>query len=281
MTGAVQMVMRALQEGARLPEVVRVITQDDINRYAEASGDANPIHVDEAFARSTALGGTIAHGLACAAFLSEIMVAQAGRAWFEAGVLEIKFVRPVRPGDAIRAHGRITAVEPSDRQDGTRRVRCEVRCTNQEGTDVIVGEASYVEQAGRPLPDTRGAAGRFWAAAARGHLEVQWCDRCQQGIFPPRAVCHRCGNPEVTWREVPGRGTVYSYTVVRRARSPYFQGKEPYVVALVDLDAGGRMMTNLVDVAPDQVRVGMRVSVTYEAVTDQIGLPLFRPEVDA
>ena len=90
-----------IEIGQTLPELVKEISQASINRYAEATGDFNPIHVDEAFARKTPFKGTIAHGFYILGFLSELMTRQFGKAWVEGGSLDVRFKRPVKPGDTI------------------------------------------------------------------------------------------------------------------------------------------------------------------------------------
>jgi 3-hydroxybutyryl-CoA dehydratase len=83
--------------------ITKTLTQAAISAYAEASGDHNPIHVDEAYAKTTPLGGTIAHGMMTLAALSEMMTAAFGRAWLESGQLDARFRNPARPGDAVTA----------------------------------------------------------------------------------------------------------------------------------------------------------------------------------
>jgi 3-hydroxybutyryl-CoA dehydratase len=86
--------------------IARTITQEQINRYADSSGDHNPIHVDEAFARATPLGGTIAHGMLTLALLSEMLAAGLGEAWLTSGRLRVRFKAPARPGDTVTASAR-------------------------------------------------------------------------------------------------------------------------------------------------------------------------------
>jgi acyl dehydratase len=128
-----------LKEGASLPEIKRVITQQKINQYAEASRDFNPIHIDEEFARKTPLGGTIAHGMLVLAYISQVMTAAFGRHWLSGGRLNVRFKAPARPGDTITAGGRISRVEKGA---GQTLARCEVFCRNQNGEAVIIGEAT-------------------------------------------------------------------------------------------------------------------------------------------
>ena len=87
--------------GKTLPELVKKISQESINTYAEATGDFNPIHVDEEFAKDTPFEGTIAHGFYILGFLSELMTWQFGKRWIQGGSLDVRFKKPVKPGDTI------------------------------------------------------------------------------------------------------------------------------------------------------------------------------------
>lgn len=128
-----------LGEGMNLPDIKKVITQENINLYAEASRDFNPIHIDEAFAKKTPLGGTIAHGMLILAYVSQMMSAAFGQSWLAGGKLSVRFKTPARPGDTITVSGRISRVEKSDGQTS---IRCDVLCQNQNGESVITGETN-------------------------------------------------------------------------------------------------------------------------------------------
>ncbi len=117
-----------------VPTLSRQLSQAQIDAYAAASGDHNPIHVDEAFARGTELGGTIAHGMLSLAFLSEMMTAAFGRAWLESGKLDVRFRAVARPGDTI------TARASNGKLDGAS-LRYQVECVNQAGEVIISGTA--------------------------------------------------------------------------------------------------------------------------------------------
>lgn len=128
---------------------------------------------------------------------------------------------------------------------------------------------------GRPLPDLTVADTQpFWEATSKGDLMLQRCASCGQVVFYPRAHCPHCGTPKPRWERSAGRGSVYSFTVVRQHPLPFFKARLPYVVALVDLDEGFRMLTNLIvdDVAA--VGVGDRVRLRWEQ-HDQLSIPLF------
>jgi len=128
-----------LSEGMNLPELKKIITQENINLYAEASRDFNPIHIDEDFAKKTPLGGTIAHGMLILAYVSQMMNAAFGRNWLTGGRLNVRFKTPARPGDSITVSGRISRIE---RNEGQTSIRCDVLCQNQNGESVITGETS-------------------------------------------------------------------------------------------------------------------------------------------
>ena len=117
--------------------VTRTITQEQLSAYAEASGDDNPIHVNEQFARTTMFGGTIAHGMLVLALIGEMMFAAHGEAWASRGKLKVRFKAPARPGDTITASAQLT------REDaGSGNVEYAVQCANAAGETVIEGRAS-------------------------------------------------------------------------------------------------------------------------------------------
>ncbi len=116
----------------------RRVTQEGIRRYAEASGDYNPIHVDEEYARATPFGGTIAHGMLVLAYLSEMMAAAFGHDWLAGGRLKVRFRAPARPGDTLTVRA-----EPRRAREvnGDRVFEYNVTCSNQEGEALVSGTA--------------------------------------------------------------------------------------------------------------------------------------------
>lgn len=126
----------------------------------------------------------------------------------------------------------------------------------------------------RPLPVPDGDTRPYWNAAKEHRLVLRRCLDCQTAIFYPRGICPHCMSDHLDWITASGRGTIYSYTVVHRAPAG-FQDRVPYVVALIDLDEGVRMMSNVVD-AGSEVRVGAPVQVIFDDVTAEITLPKFR-----
>ncbi len=127
-----------IHQGDSLSAVVKNVTQNDINLYAEASGDFNPIHIDEAFAAQTPLGGTIAHGMLILAYISEMMTRAFGAAWCSAGKLSVRFKAPARPKDTISVTGKVASIV---QREGASFVSCSVEACNQGGEAVITGEA--------------------------------------------------------------------------------------------------------------------------------------------
>ena len=129
-----------LVAGAKLPPLVMVVTQDKINRYADASGDHNPIHIDEDYARRTPAGGTIAHGMLVLAYASQAMTAVFGGDWLTSGRLDIRFRAPARPGDTLTVTSTVRGVAAAD-GGGADDVTCDLLCCNQTGETVLSGLA--------------------------------------------------------------------------------------------------------------------------------------------
>jgi hypothetical protein len=129
----------------------------------------------------------------------------------------------------------------------------------------------------KPLPRVDEESRGFWEALARHELYIQRCRDCGTIRFPPRAVCSKDLSDNTEWMRATGRGTVYTFTVTHQNHAPGFRDELPYVLAVVELDEGPRLMTNVVGCAPDAVRIGMRVIVEYEDVTPEMTLPKFRP----
>jgi uncharacterized OB-fold protein len=123
-----------------------------------------------------------------------------------------------------------------------------------------------------PVTDT---SEPFWEATRRRRLLMQWCVDCGHAVFFPRDVCPRCLGSRLEWRPSAGTGSVHTYTVEHNPQNPNLTA--PYTIALIDLDDGVRMMSNVVGCPPDEVRVGMRVAVTWEELSDGRNLPLFEP----
>lgn len=129
----------------------------------------------------------------------------------------------------------------------------------------------------KPLPEPSAVSAPFWEGLRSGELRLQRCAECGQFVFYPRSVCPHCLSDRLEWSEASGRGRVYSYTVVRRAMNPAFAAEVPYIFAIVELDEGVRVTTNIVNCGSDEVRVDMPVKATYDSVTPEVALLKFEP----
>ena len=116
-----------------------------------------------------------------------------------------------------------------------------------------------------PAPIINPDSAAYWEGAREGKLLLQRCCDCGRLRFFPRYLCTECGSDKTEWSEVSGRGTVHIFTIVHRAAFPEFQAITPYIVALIDLEEGPRMMTNIVGDDAHDVAIGDAVTVTFEA----------------
>ncbi len=110
----------------------------------------------------------------------------------------------------------------------------------------------------------------YWAAAKDGKLMLKRCNACGEPHFYPRSLCPHCGSTDVDWLESTGKGTIYSYSVMRRA-------KIPYAIAYVTLDEGVTMLTNIVEADFDALGIGQAVQVAFRETEGGQALPVFRP----
>ena len=126
-----------------------------------------------------------------------------------------------------------------------------------------------------PVPQPNLETQAFWDATAEGRFLLK---RCENGhvIWYPRFLCPECRSTETEWFEASGKGTVYTYTVVRKGQGPYADAA-PYVAAYVELEEGPRVLTNLVEVEVDQVEIGMPVEVVWHDTGEGSALYRFKP----
>jgi uncharacterized protein len=129
----------------------------------------------------------------------------------------------------------------------------------------------------KPLPVPTRETLPYWEGCKAHELRIQRCAACGHHQFFPRIYCTQCMSDRVEWVKASGRAKVLSYTIVHRPVSPAFKDDIPYVVALVTLDEGPTMMTNIVEAAADRLAIGMPVMVTFEDWTEEISVPKFRP----
>ena len=124
---------------AALPVIEKTITQDQIARYARASGDHNPLHLDPEFASNSQFGGIIVHGMLTLAFVSEMLTRAYGRSWLETGKLKVRLKAPAYPGDQVRTWGKMVK---EDVREGKRVVVCAVGLSDSQGRELITGDAT-------------------------------------------------------------------------------------------------------------------------------------------
>jgi uncharacterized OB-fold protein len=113
----------------------------------------------------------------------------------------------------------------------------------------------------------------FWQGCRDGELRYQRCESCGESNFPPTEHCRQCLSAELRWTPSEGLGEIYSWTVVHRPVSPEFE--PPYAPAIITMDEGYQMLTNIVGMAPDDLAVGLRVRVQFHAVGPDLTLPYF------
>ena len=135
-----------------------------------------------------------------------------------------------------------------------------------------MGDRSKIPVPG-PTPETE----HFWAGARAGQLKLQRCTECSEVYFPPRPFCPSCISRNVEVIDASGKGTLYSYVINHRDHPAH---DSPYSIAVVELEEGPRMMTNIVNCAqtPEVLVLDMPVEVVFESISDEISLPYFQPE---
>ena len=128
----------------------------------------------------------------------------------------------------------------------------------------------------KALPELHPETETFFKAGLRSELVIKRCSDCHRFHHYPRAVCPHCLSDRTVWIRATGKGTVYSFNVIRQNPSPGWRDEVPYVIAYVDLEEGVRMLTNIVECKPEDVYVGMPVEATWERVED-VAITKFRP----
>lgn len=130
----------------------------------------------------------------------------------------------------------------------------------------------------KPLPEPTPESAPFWEGCQQHELRIQFCTDCQKHFFFPRLFCPTCLGDAVEWRTVSGKGTLHTYVISARP-APGFENETPYAIAIVKLDEGPHLMTNIVNTAitPENLPAGMPVEVVFEDMNEKISLPKFQP----
>ncbi|MCD9880148.1 bifunctional MaoC family dehydratase N-terminal/OB-fold nucleic acid binding domain-containing protein [Streptomyces guryensis] len=264
-----------------------------IRHWCEAMGDTNPAYAGpDAIAPPTMLqawtmGGLSGHEGRTGDYDELLtLLDEAGCTSVVATDCEQEYVRPLRPGDEITFDTVIESV--SERK--TTKLGTGYFVTTR--TDVRAGRAlvgthrfrilKYApvrrrkpEQAARrPRPVVNRDNAGFWEGVERHRLLIQRCTDCATLRFPWLPGCNKCGSPDWDTVEASGEGTVYSYVVMHHPPFPAFS--PPYAVALIELAEGVRMISDVVGVPCDKVRIGMPVRLEFQVYDDELVLPVFR-----
>jgi uncharacterized OB-fold protein len=291
------------------------VNQPMIRHWCDATGDDNPVYTDPAAAAASRHGGIVAPPAMLQVWTmrgldrtppapGEHAFGEVWRLLDESGYTSVvatnceqEYARYLRPGDHLWVSGTIESISGEKRTAlgaghfvtwletfrtddgevvGTLRFRVlKFRPAAPDGAPPPAGP----ETARRPRPAISDDNRFFWAGVERGELLIQRCAACGDLRHPPRPMCPRCRSLEWDTVRSSGRGRVHSYVVPHHPRLPAFP--EPYVVVLVDLEEGTRIVSNLVDCPPGSVRVGMPVELRVTRVDEELTLPLFRPAGEA
>lgn len=129
----------------------------------------------------------------------------------------------------------------------------------------------------KPLPKPSPWSQPFWDGCKNKKLLIQKCRSCKKHIFYPKLFCPFCLSTDLRWIESTGKGRIYTFTVIYSYQPTEFSEDVPYVVAVIDLDEGVKMMSNIIGCTPEEVRCDMGVEVVFDDVTEEVTLPKFKP----
>ena len=152
---------------------------------------------------------------------------------------------------------------------------------NPQALDLVEEAAPYWKEwpqlKGRPYPIVTEDGMAFWLRAKKGELAIQKCPACSKVQMPPWQTCRHCMSGNLEWVAAKGTGTVYSFSVVHHP--PYEGLQAPYAFAVIELDEGVRMATNVINCPVGDVKIGMRVRVLFKPISESISLPFFEPDL--
>ncbi|WP_240436825.1 bifunctional MaoC family dehydratase N-terminal/OB-fold nucleic acid binding domain-containing protein [Streptomyces sporangiiformans] len=284
-----------------------LVNEPMIRHWCEAMGDTNPAYAGpDAMAPPTMLqawtmGGLSGHAARSEAFDELLgLLDGAGYTSVVATDCEQEYLRPLRPGDRITFDALIESVSQrkttklgtghfvTTRMDvraggelaGTHRFRILKYAPAAQGRE---GASESSARPRRPRPVVNRDNAGFWEGVARHRLLIQRCDGCKTLRFPWLPGCNACGSPKWDTVEASGEGTVYSYVVMHHPPFPAFTATDhaaaaagPYAVALIELAEGVRMISNVVGVPHDEVRIGTPVRLEFLRADEELELPVFR-----
>jgi uncharacterized protein len=129
----------------------------------------------------------------------------------------------------------------------------------------------------KPTPIADADSKEFWDGCHRHEFQMQKCDQCNKYYFPTGPICPHCFSTNFKWEKLSGKAEVYSFVIVRRSPGPDWDADVPYVMADIQLAEGPRMISNVIGCKPEDVKIGMKVEVTFDDVTETVSLPKFKP----
>jgi uncharacterized OB-fold protein len=129
----------------------------------------------------------------------------------------------------------------------------------------------------KPIPIPDEASKPFFEGARELRLMLQKCASCGSFMWPVKPRCINCWSADITWEQVSGKGTLYSFTLMHQVFHPGFADEMPYNIAEVDLVEGVRIISNIVGCSNSALQIGMPLEVTFEDITDEVTLPKFKP----
>ena len=284
------------------------VNQPMIRHWCDAIGDRNPAYTDLEFAEGSVHGGIVAPPTMLQAWIMPGLVRPAGgssassevfRLLDEAGFTSVvatnctqEYTRYLRPGDEVSVSTSIESVSDEKRTALGVGHFVTQRMTFRDASGEIVATMQFrmlkfrppekqpamesrAAQRPRPIPSMTRDTEFFWKGVEQCRLLIQRCAECKRLRHPPGPMCPTCHSLEWDTVEASGRGTVYSHVVAHHPPVPPFE--YPNVIALVELEEGTRLVSNLVGVEPDEVRAGMAVELEFTEVEENRFLPLFRP----
>jgi uncharacterized OB-fold protein/acyl dehydratase len=293
---------RQVGPASRAPEPVNTAM---IRHWVEAVGDENPVYLDPEAAAASVHGEIIAPPVMLQAWTMQGLRPKAGSRSAQDELMRLldsrgftsvvatnceqEYVRDLHPGDHLSVTSTIESVSPEKKTAlGTGHFVTTRQTYTDESGEVVATmlfrilkfaprKAEATQKPPRPRPAITRDNAFWWEGVQAGKLLIQRCGGCATLRHPPRPMCPRCQSLEWDTVEASGRGAVYSFVINHYPRVPSFD--YPLAIGLIELAEGTRLVSNVIDVDPADVHVGMPVEVTFEKVDDELTLPLFRPAV--
>ncbi|MEU9185412.1 bifunctional MaoC family dehydratase N-terminal/OB-fold nucleic acid binding domain-containing protein [Streptomyces sp. NPDC048484] len=280
-----------------------LVNEPMIRHWCEAMGDTHPAYAGAdpvappTMLQAWTMGGLSGHGHGGRSEAYDELLALLDGAGYTSVVAtdcEQEYLRPLRPGDRITFDAMIESVSErkttklgtgyfvttrmdvraGDEPAGTHRFRILKYVPAGQRRRNGTAESAAASRPKRPRPVVNRDNAGFWEGVARHRLLIQRCEKCRTLRFPWLPGCNACGCLEWDTVEAAGEGTVYSYVVMHHPPFPAFE--QPYAVGLVELAEGVRMISNVVGVPHDRVRIGMPVRLEFKRVDEELELPVFR-----